>query len=341
MSEGVKLTIVSDPAEEQPVGFAKNLTVGEKLAAARANQELSIDQIAGQLKWSSRQIAEIEAGNYSVFPDMLTVRGFVRSYAKFLKIDPAPLLEQLLNEFDKLPPKPIDRPKLDTPFSTGRMPWLNQQHQSPQKIFAGLFLAVLCLLAAFVWRAEILHVVGKFIPGSSEKVVVQRESQTGLQTDTQPVTPIPQTEDKSLDSTKESDESVQETKATEQKTVPVVAPNVQHDNSDVSVSKGATAVTDASGAQPLQQHAEQAVAVSSADALILKFKQDSWVQIKRLNGSVVTSKLYKAGTEETIGIDGPVNMVIGNAPGVEATLRGQALVLPAQAGTNVVNLSIK
>jgi cytoskeleton protein RodZ len=319
MSEGLKLTIVSESSGAQPEEISRNLTVGEKLAAARSNQELSVDQIAGQLKWSSRQIAEIEAGNYSVFPDMLTVRGFVRSYAKFLKIDPAPLLEQLLTEFDKLPSKPIDRPKLDTPFSTGRMPWLNQQHNSSQKIVAGLFLAFLCLLAAFVWRAEIQHFVAGFIPAGSEKLAVHPESVA--------VSPNLQTEEKTLNASEDINRPAQENNSTAQQ--------------PASVDQNATAAMSTNSSQPEPQKTLQATEVSSTDALVLNFKQDSWVQIKRLNGSVVTSRLYKAGTDEVISVNEPMNMVIGNAPGVEAKLRGQKLVLPAQTGTNVSNLSIK
>jgi len=321
MSEGLKLTIVSESAGEQAEEISTNLTVGEKLAAARSNQDLSVDQVAGQLKWSSRQIAEIEAGNYSVFPDMLTVRGFIRSYAKFLKIDPTPLIEQLSNEFDKLPPKPIDRPKLDTPFATGRMPWLSRHHNSPQKIFAGLFLAFLCLFAAFVWRAEIQHLVGGFIPASSEKLAV--------------VNPNVQTQDKSVNSTEDIN------KATEQLPAPAVAQDAFHENNAVPVNKSSTDAARAENNQSEQLRAPQAAEVSSANALVFNFKQDSWVQIKRLNGSIVISRLYKAGTEEIVDVNEPMNMVIGNAPGVDAKLRGQNLVLPAQAGTNVSNLSIK
>ena len=79
----------------------------------------------------------------------------------------------------------------------------------------------------------------------------------------------------------------------------------------------------------------------STDVLSLNFRQDSWLQIKRADGSILISHLYKAGSEETIPVAEPLSLVIGNAPGVDAKLRGQKLILPAQPGSNVANLSVK
>lgn len=335
MSEVVKLTIVPEPDENSTEPVAKNLTVGERLALARSGQELSVEQVAGQLKWSARQIAEIEAGHYSVFPDMLTVRGFVRTYAKILKIDSTLLLHDLAAEYEKLPAKPLDRPKLDTPFPTGRMPLLGRHHNNSQKIFGGAILLLLCLLAVFVWRAELLHFVRGIYPVSSIPAADQ--------VSTTEIKPAVQ-DNFSPPSAPEVNQPVVESKdAASEKKPPAPSENSRQNVSVPVVaalnSKAGEAIQD--GTQMEAQKNPRTAEFSPADSLVLHFSQDSWVQIKRLNGSVVVSRLYKAGTDEVVGVTEPLNMVIGNAPGVAAKLRGQDLNLPAQPGSNVVNLSIK
>lgn len=320
MSEAVKLSVVSGSDEKQVELAEKKLTVGERLALARANQELSVEQIAGQLKWSARQIAEIEAGNYLVFPDMLSVRGFVRTYAKFLKIDSVPLMEELTLEFEKIPVKSIDRPKLDTPFPTGRMPW--RHNNSPQKILAGLVLVLLCLVAGFVYRTELIGLVKGSTP---VKAVDQADSAN-----------LPQVNQVLPEEVKAANAEPSVAIAPvsdEHKPVPEITP--AESNQTVTTQPENKLTVD--GKSPAQNNAD----VSLVDSLTLSFKQDSWVQVKRPDGSVLISHLYKAGSQESIAVGEPLNVVIGNAPGVDARLRGQNLVLRAQDGSNVVNLSVK
>ena len=55
----------------------------------------------------------------------------------------------------------------------------------------------------------------------------------------------------------------------------------------------------------------------------------------------MTSGIFKGGSQEIFKVDSPMTVIIGNAPGVEASLRGQNLELKSQFDSNVVNLSIK
>lgn len=335
----LKLTLVSAVDQnnlvQQPESAVIHLNVGQQLASARVRQEISVEQIAGQLKWSERQIAEIEAGNYSVFPDVLTVRGFVRAYAKILKIDPTLLMRDLAAEYGKFPAKPLDRPKLDMPFSAGRVPLSGLHSGSSQKILGTIILALLCLLAVFVWRDELLDSIRVIYPTNTNPFVEHPDVTVASQKSHEQTNAVAQAYEKnklnSVNSepiaqnpvsifTDESSHAVSEAKASN-----LVAKDDQHK----------TAVTQS------EQPPKSTKVIVPANTLVLKFKQDSWIQIKHANGSVIISRLYRAGSEELINVSEPLNMVIGNAPGVQATLRGQGLALPLQAGSNVVKLSVK
>ena len=71
------------------------LSPGAKLATARSELGWTIEQVASQLKLAKRQIIAIEADDYASLPEPAVVRGFVRAYAKLLKLDVAPLLALL------------------------------------------------------------------------------------------------------------------------------------------------------------------------------------------------------------------------------------------------------
>lgn len=72
-----------------------SVSVGRQLRQAREAAQLSREEIAQALKFSPRQIEALEADNYGALPGVTTVRGFVRSYARLLKLDADPLLRQL------------------------------------------------------------------------------------------------------------------------------------------------------------------------------------------------------------------------------------------------------
>jgi cytoskeleton protein RodZ len=69
---------------------------GRFLREAREAKNLSVFEVAQSLKFSPRQIEALEADDFSALPPGATFqRGFVRGYAKLLKLDPAPLLAML------------------------------------------------------------------------------------------------------------------------------------------------------------------------------------------------------------------------------------------------------
>ncbi|MFN0094888.1 MAG: helix-turn-helix domain-containing protein [Dehalococcoidia bacterium] len=73
--------------------------IGGVLREARSKRGLSIDQVAQETRISSRFIHALEAEHFDALPAPVYVRGFLRSYANYLRVDPAPLLSEL----DRLP----------------------------------------------------------------------------------------------------------------------------------------------------------------------------------------------------------------------------------------------
>lgn len=77
-----------EPAVEQ-------FSPGKRLAAARAERNLSVADVSEKIKYGVKQIAAIEADDYAKLPGTTFVRGMIRSYAKLVQLDPQPLLAEL------------------------------------------------------------------------------------------------------------------------------------------------------------------------------------------------------------------------------------------------------
>lgn len=79
-------------------------SVGTALREARAQHGLSVDEISNRIKFAPRQIEALEADDFAHLPETAFVRGFVRSYARLLQLDDAPLLAALPHASDQSAP---------------------------------------------------------------------------------------------------------------------------------------------------------------------------------------------------------------------------------------------
>lgn len=71
--------------------------LGEQFRAAREARGLSLSDVAEQIRIRSVYLAEIEAENWAAIGAAVYVRGFLRTYARFLGLDP----EEAVAEFNK------------------------------------------------------------------------------------------------------------------------------------------------------------------------------------------------------------------------------------------------
>jgi len=69
--------------------------VGKKLRDAREALDLTLEQVAGETHIRLHYLRAMEAGQFDAIPSRVQMRGFLRSYAGFLRIDVQPLYEAL------------------------------------------------------------------------------------------------------------------------------------------------------------------------------------------------------------------------------------------------------
>lgn len=75
----------------------------------------------------------------------------------------------------------------------------------------------------------------------------------------------------------------------------------------------------------------EALVASGGLALEIRFVEDSWTEITAGDGERLFYDLALAGTVERIPLDRDINLLFGNAGGVELSLEGEQLAVPATA----------
>ncbi|MFC7514131.1 RodZ domain-containing protein [Herbaspirillum sp. GCM10030257] len=323
---------VNDPAmpEHMPTDHAAPVSPGAQLAACRQERGWTIEQVASHLNLAPRQVAAIEADDYPSLPGMAIVRGFVRQYAKLLKIDAAPLLASLGGETVLAHESIRPRQSLSTPFSEARLPSMTERHASSSRWVLGALLLIVAGAVAWALLKD------KNLADMSDAATSQVKS--GIAQMTSPVGTSQPSDAASAPATSEPAASVEAGSPVSEPAHEVAPATTGTNGSSATPSQAGQ-----SGAvQSAMPAADATLASPGKDALVIKARQDSWLEIKPEGASKpAVSRLMKAGESETFEVTGPVSVVIGNASGVDANLRGSAIELKAPGSGNVARLKLK
>jgi len=147
-----------DSEQDKPASQQHASAPGLALAEAREAMGLSVEQVAEQLKLAPRQVLAIERGDFDALPNRAVARGFVRAYAKAVRLDPAPLVAMVEVEGAVGHADATVRPtKVTASFQESRFPSLTERNNGKPfgAIVAGV--AVLALVGgAAAWQFGLL-----------------------------------------------------------------------------------------------------------------------------------------------------------------------------------------
>lgn len=141
MSENTEpaIDVADDAVADSPV-IAGPLP-GVSLRAAREAMSMTVNDVAQVLRFSPRQIEALERDDYASLPGATAVRGFIRSYAKLVKIDAVPLLATL----DPAVPVPAADVRPPSNMGEAAHPTISER-ASPRVVVTGLVAFVVALL---------------------------------------------------------------------------------------------------------------------------------------------------------------------------------------------------
>lgn len=306
----------STPLPERPV----------RLREAREAAGLHIAAMAAALKVPVRKLEALEAGRYDELPDLTFARALASSACRQLKIDPAPVLEQIpqnpapaLGDRDNAinaPFKPASEGPAVSPLS-----WLSR----PALLGAiALLLAALVVLflpqsasppepapvAAVPTAPPVAPIFQPGAPGSSETAGT-------------PAAPV--ADATSPAATSGGDAAPSQTPAQGDATSTATA------DSAAPVPGAATAAaTAASGAAP-----------AAGAVLRLEATQESWAEVTNGTGTVVLQRLLQPGERVEFSAAPPYSVLLGNATAVQVMVRGRVFDAAALARNNVARFEAR
>ena len=311
---------------------------GATLAAQREAMGWSVEQVADQLKLAVRQVVAIETGDYASLPSPAVTRGFVRAYAKILKLDAAPLVAMIkMDEPAPVETGPAARRERPTSFSHSRFPTHGKRSGLPLGWIAAAVVVVAAGAAA--WNFGLIALPGGDAPAGGEPLATIPADNAGAAGNEAALNPsvplisVPAPADPNA------------APATGTPAAPAAGTPA---GQGPAAAPGAAPAATAPAANAPATNAPATAAAPAANApaagantLVLNVREDSWIEVRPQGGKALISRLVKAGSTETVEVPGTATLVVGNPKGVSATLRGAAVELPQLPGKTIARVTIK
>ena len=300
-------------------------TAGALLRAAREAAGLTIDAVAQQLKLAPRQVKAIEDSDFTLLPGRTFVRGFVRNYARLVRLDPEPILGAL--------PAAAAAPTLETPAlqptapSIGELP--TAENGKPSWARWAIPVTLVAIIGATVAYEQMRA------PTDTRRSTA-REMQPPAQPDKTPA-PAPEIIGAPLPNPMTS--AASPPAATAPASLPLPATR-EPERTLASTNPPAPTATPTATVVEAAPPASAAAMAPNAP-LVLAFRDFSWTEVKDRNGTVVLSRMNAGGTTQAIAASPPLDLVIGNAADVTLTWKGQRVDLAPHTRQNVARLRLQ
>lgn len=349
-----------DPGQQQH-SAAQQTSTGSILREAREKLGLSVAEVAAQIKFAPRQIEALEADDYRNLPEVAFLRGFVRSYAKILRLDAEALLANLPQAKAAVP---------ELPQAPSRVSFPGGQSEYQQNL---IWMTAAALLALVVAGFSYWHYKTPLKPAKQPAQEIARESSGDVSG--QPATQSAAQDSQSQDS--RSQESQAQSSEMQQAPVQQAAempgqPEVAEKAPPAATSRTARIpsakmlseplVLKPSTIEPMIPKARSAAAASSVRAaktlaarraaaakaasavpsvntgasavepgvtaeLLLVFGEESWTEIKDRDGKVLSSQVNPPGSELRVEGSPPFSMLIGHAASATLFYQGREVDL--------------
>jgi cytoskeleton protein RodZ len=295
-------------------------SVGTALRAAREAQKLSLADVSGRIKFTEKQIVALETDDYGSLPEGAFLRGLVRSYARALQLDEAPLVAALPQPVAPVAPVPEEAAQ------PVRLKGSGVAISDRTKLVIGM-VAGLAVVAGIALNLPTKK--QETAPQSSEVVL-----------------PIPAV---AVEPPAASSVSAPETAVEPQpQAVPVApaettppAPAAPAKVEAAPVAVPAVVVKPQAAAPAPTAKADVKESAQPGGDLRLVFDDMSWTEVRDGKGNILLSQRNHPGTEKVLSGAPPFNLVVGNAKSVHLYFRGKEVPLATTPGGSVARLKLE
>lgn len=302
--------------------------VWARLRDEREARGLSIGDVSAVLKLTPKQIQALESGDLAALPGLAFARGFARNYARFLAIDPAPLMAAVDAGNPEARSRVVER--MPTMDGLGRMP--SGRGSSFSALPAALIsLALLAVLVAgwyFQWFESREEKDLLTAATSAAQVAAAQVSASGVPV---PDAPAGQSQPASMGdpAVPGAQPAVLVLSGTESQSGVVAQPVLAAAQGQLVAGQSAPAATATNDAQ------------AALPRLVFTFDAESWVEVRDSAGKVIFSRLNQAGSTQEVQGAAPFAVVVGNAPKVQLSWKGQAVDLKPHTKVSIARLTVQ
>jgi cytoskeleton protein RodZ len=303
---------------DPPQGVPPAVPLGQLLAAERERQGLSRADAAQRLHMSAWQVEALEAGDYGRLPKGPFLRGFVRNYTKMLGLNSQAALDALAAAAPATP-----APRIVVPSQNIRFDPLGERFGSPYVKAWGVAGVMFALAsAAMYWWLFV-----RTAPPATQQAARKEAPASAPAPQNLAAAPVPAPEPvaEPREAPKLEEPAKAEAPKAEKK---AEASRAEKKAEPRAEAKAAPAQSPVLGAADAPARSSKPPDVLPAAAVVpqprapgtrtvtLRFKGNSWVEIRDRSGKVLLSRLNEAGSEAEVSGRPPFTVVVGNAPDV-------------------------
>ncbi len=313
--------------ETRPSGIGP----GERLQAARIQQGLSLEDVAGRMHLSPGILEAIEENNFEEITAPIFVKGYLRAYARIVALDEDDMIEQYIDYYSEEDP-PISSTSNTIPelsVADVRIKWTTYL----------VVLGLAALLAAWWWNKS-----------QDEESPISLDTQTSSQEATEPVeSEVVNTEiEAASEMQAAADEAIQAEQELAEAEAPAQGETVAAESVEAEAVASEPAASEPVDPEPLESEPDEAVAMQQpepaasaaattealepvlgsrdlpnlnapvgSDKLSIVVNADTWADIKDSSGYQLVYDLLRA--DQTVELTGaaPFSVFLGNGFGVE------------------------
>jgi cytoskeleton protein RodZ len=329
-----------------------NSNCGGVLRQAREKQGLSVHDVSTSLRLSDKQIEAIESDQFHLLPQPSIVRGFIRNYAKIVKVDSDPIVAAYNALIPDAAPQSFT---VKSNTTTRSVIGENKVSFSPA-LFIGLVFLFGLIAALFYYYTE--HIKPNSAKPSAELTVNKEELNVDvtpnsasvefalpaaerLPETTAPAEPATSTNSAEItlpanNLTAPTTQNIEVAPVAPAKStdLPVATPQLQ---TELSINQ-----TPAPAAQEIVPKPDNVNANEASNVKTLSFtaSEETWINVVNSRGKQIYSKVLSAGQSESIQASGPLKLTVGNANSTTLNLDGQSVDLASHARNKVARLTI-
>ena len=277
---------------------------GRYLAYEREKRGFTIEDVARQMYLPSHVIRSLEEDAYDKLPELVYVRGYIRSYCRFLRIDPTLVLDM----YTENTPEEGDHFLEDLSLSSP----VNERQQRMIMIWGSVAVATIFLILIVSWWQE-NQLSGVFVD--------------------KPLTLQDKPAEQSATPPKQEDvQSAAETGiATEPVPVPISEPieiNIKEDNTPNETSPADSQVFgDTNNAAPNtaadQRQPDTAIDTLLPVTLVVMSSGESWARVRDGSGKTIIHRILPADYNKMFKVKLPLKFELGNAYQVSIMVDGK------------------